>query len=363
MMSEQTSRTRAGRRADGGAIDRHLTSIPTAETLVRGLVEVPYNETAWKRFFLCYGETIMSWAILRGLNPSEAEDLLQETALSLMRTCAAGRFEYRARKGSLRKWLTITTSNKVTDQHRKRSRTPESSEDDTEASEDSCSPIERVGDDGQSCDRMRLRLDLAELLNRSLERLGPADRKLAELYIEGASREKSAMTLGIAVNAYDVRLHRLWGRLEEIGQSEFGLAATHSSAPLNLLRLMPRLEFAAEILARASQALDAHTELAHLGYRADTGPVVVQLTGPEPFVIARGTGPGVGLSLKDDRTVSRRHCTIRHEGDRHVLRDENSTHGTLVNGVRLQQPRVLCDGDVLQIGNTLLAFFRPAALL
>lgn len=52
----------------------------------------------------------------------------------------------------------------------------------------------------------------------------------------------------------------------------------------------------------------------------------------------------------DDRTVSRRHATIRHEGDLWVLVDLGSTNGTRVNGARVDGRAVIWPGDELGFG-------------
>jgi len=51
----------------------------------------------------------------------------------------------------------------------------------------------------------------------------------------------------------------------------------------------------------------------------------------------------------DDLTVSGEHALVRTRGTESVLHDLDSRNGTLVNGVAVSQ-RVLCDGDVIDIG-------------
>ncbi len=60
-----------------------------------------------------------------------------------------------------------------------------------------------------------------------------------------------------------------------------------------------------------------------------------------------------------DGAVSRHHCVLTATSGGFVLTDLRSTHGTCVNGARLEMPRVLEDGDVIQVGTTLLAFDWP----
>ena len=62
----------------------------------------------------------------------------------------------------------------------------------------------------------------------------------------------------------------------------------------------------------------------------------------------------------DDSRMSLRHAELRIEGDRAILRDLGSVHGTRLNGELLVGERALHPGDVLRLGDTLLVF-APAA--
>jgi Protein of unknown function (DUF3662)/FHA domain len=59
--------------------------------------------------------------------------------------------------------------------------------------------------------------------------------------------------------------------------------------------------------------------------------------------------------LADDN-VSRRHAEIRPRGGAWVLTDLGSTNGSSVNGVRVDRPRVLSAGDVIELGSTEVTF-------
>lgn len=75
--------------------------------------------------------------------------------------------------------------------------------------------------------------------------------------------------------------------------------------------------------------------------------------GSEPAVIGRVTGCAVVLA---DLNASRRHAHVFHSTQGFVVEDLGSTNGTLVNGMRLTEPRYLYDGDVITIGSTHLRF-------
>ncbi len=63
----------------------------------------------------------------------------------------------------------------------------------------------------------------------------------------------------------------------------------------------------------------------------------------------------------DDLTVSGEHAAIETRGTGSIIHDLDSRNGTLVNGLAVSQ-RVLCDGDVIDIGIYRLRFVvdRPA---
>jgi pSer/pThr/pTyr-binding forkhead associated (FHA) protein len=70
---------------------------------------------------------------------------------------------------------------------------------------------------------------------------------------------------------------------------------------------------------------------------------------------------GCDITLGDP-DVSRRHATIRAEGDSVTIEDLGSTNGTFVNGERIDQPRPLRDGDEVQIGAVVWRLRAPAGV-
>src|SRR5262245_57256489 len=65
-----------------------------------------------------------------------------------------------------------------------------------------------------------------------------------------------------------------------------------------------------------------------------------------------GTGPENEILLTDP-SVSRQHLTIHEAPDGYVLRDQGSTNGTRVNGVRTGEAHLAEDGTV-HVGSTAL---------
>lgn len=71
-----------------------------------------------------------------------------------------------------------------------------------------------------------------------------------------------------------------------------------------------------------------------------------------------GRGQEATLRLRD-RAVSRSHARILHEDGIFTLEDVGSPNGVFLNGQRVSEPAPLSDGDVLELGRTLLRFQGP----
>ncbi len=72
-----------------------------------------------------------------------------------------------------------------------------------------------------------------------------------------------------------------------------------------------------------------------------------------------GRDPSAGFSVTDER-LSRRHASLRREGDDFVLVDLHSSNGTWVNGTRWPIYR-LQDGDSVRMGGTVFRYFNGRA--
>ena len=68
---------------------------------------------SWRRFFEQYWRLIFSFARKCGLQPSDAQDVVQEVVTEVFR--AMPRFEYDRSRGTFRAWLRTITQNKVAD--------------------------------------------------------------------------------------------------------------------------------------------------------------------------------------------------------------------------------------------------------
>jgi len=97
--------------------------IPTRASLLSRLKNWD-NQESWRDFFNTYGKLIFSVAIKRGLNEQEAEEVVQETIISVAKTMSG--FKYNPAKCSFKGWLRHLTDKRIADQFRKRKKGIES---------------------------------------------------------------------------------------------------------------------------------------------------------------------------------------------------------------------------------------------
>lgn len=77
----------------------------------------------------------------------------------------------------------------------------------------------------------------------------------------------------------------------------------------------------------------------------------VILAKPETTI---GRAEGCDIGLFGDTQIERLHARIRQEGNRYVLVDEGA--GTYVNDDLIHGSRILCSGDAIRMGNSVLRF-------
>jgi hypothetical protein len=84
---------------------------------------------------------------------------------------------------------------------------------------------------------------------------------------------------------------------------------------------------------------------------------VIPLKGDRAVI---GRAPGSELEIGWDPRVSAVHAYLERRGSRWVIEDDGlSRNGTFVEGERVRGQRPLGDGDVIQVGETLLGFRDP----
>ena len=93
--------------------------IPTRASLL-GRLKDWQDEESWREFFNIYRQLIFSFAIKSGLTEAEAEDVVQETVISVAKTIKE--FEYDPERCRFKSWLRHLTQKRIADCFRKRPR-------------------------------------------------------------------------------------------------------------------------------------------------------------------------------------------------------------------------------------------------
>jgi RNA polymerase sigma-70 factor (ECF subfamily) len=96
--------------------------VPTRRSLLTRLKKWDDGES-WREFFDTYWKLIYAVALRSGLNETEAEDIVQDTILSVAQQMP--RFKYDPAHGSFKSWLLLITRRRITDHLRKLYRRPQ----------------------------------------------------------------------------------------------------------------------------------------------------------------------------------------------------------------------------------------------
>jgi RNA polymerase sigma-70 factor (ECF subfamily) len=108
--------------AHGPARPRSLwaSSLEATRQSLLTRLKKPEDQEGWQRFFDTYAGVIHSLALRSGLTPTEADDALQETLLSVAKEMPE--FRYDPARGSFKGWLFQITRRRIADQFRRRVR-------------------------------------------------------------------------------------------------------------------------------------------------------------------------------------------------------------------------------------------------
>ena len=125
-------------------------------------------------------------------------------------------------------------------------------------------------------------------------------------------------------------------------------AATDMRLPQESFVLQPAIVGGARAEAplRAGRLVVVHSGVLKEGegYELEAAPLTI------------GRGGQNDVSIEGDEFASARHVRIEARRDGVWVHDLGSTNGTHVNGVRIDRPRKLVEGDIVRVGETELRF-------
>jgi RNA polymerase sigma-70 factor (ECF subfamily) len=185
--------------------------LPTRRSLLSRLRNLD-DHTSWRDFFDTYWKLIYSAAVKAGLSDAEAQDVVQETVLTVSRKIQE--FKYDPAAGSFKGWLLHTTRWRVLDHLRKRG--PEARNRPLISGGGVLGEVEEIADPVASA-----RIDavweaeweqnlMDSAIQRIKRRVKPKHYQVFELYaIKGWSALKVARTLGVNVAQVHLVKHRV----------------------------------------------------------------------------------------------------------------------------------------------------------
>lgn len=183
--------------------------LPTRQSLLSRLRDAG-DDQGWREFFETYWKLIYSFAIRKGLNEQEAQEVVQETCIAVARTMPG--FSYQPEKCSFKSWLRHLAEKKIADQYRKRARAgAQISANDTAfltLVEASPSP-ESIAPDAQWDEEWQKHL-LTAALDRVKNRVSPKQFKLFHHHaVEGQSVGDTARAFGVSMMQVYLARHRV----------------------------------------------------------------------------------------------------------------------------------------------------------
>lgn len=187
----------------------------TSSTLLFDLKD-SRNERAWTLFLERYRPLIASYARRRGLQPSDADDVAQETLLAFVSAHRAGRYD--KEKGRFRTWLGRIAANKTADALRglmRRAAQPVDADTRTGLLEG----IEHEGRNGheQLWQQEWEAFLLQSYMQVIASEFDPQTVSAFESYaIEDRSPDEVAKTLGISRNAVYIAKSRVLERMRQL---------------------------------------------------------------------------------------------------------------------------------------------------
>jgi RNA polymerase sigma-70 factor (ECF subfamily) len=201
--------------------------IPTRASLIQRLKNWQ-DQSSWQDFFDTYWRLIYGVAIKGGLTEAEAQDVVQETMISVAKHMPT--FEYDPAIGSFKTWLLNMTRWRITDQLRKRgpfAANPAAADDTatgTRTVDKVADPVNRDLDALWDAEWEKNLLHAA--IAKVKRRLDPQKYQIFDLYVnKGWAPEKVAATFGISIDQVYLAKHRTTEMIkEEVKRLEKGLS-------------------------------------------------------------------------------------------------------------------------------------------
>jgi RNA polymerase sigma-70 factor (ECF subfamily) len=190
--------------------------IATRTTLLQRLKNWQ-DQPSWQDFFDTYWKLIYGAAHKAGLNEAEAQDVVQETMISVAKHMPA--FKYDRAIGSFKAWLLNMTRWRITDQLRKRRRlaaydSSEDADDEARMMGKMVDPVSESLDVLWDAEWEKNLLDAA--VDKVRRRLDPQNYQIFDFYVNKEwSPGEVAKAFGISIGQVYLAKHRVTGMIAE----------------------------------------------------------------------------------------------------------------------------------------------------
>jgi RNA polymerase sigma factor (sigma-70 family) len=192
--------------------------IPTRATLIQRLKDWQ-DQSSWQDFFDTYWKLIYGVALKGGLTAAEAQDVVQETMISVAKHMPT--FQYDPAIGSFKTWLLNMTRWRITDQLRKRGPAFAAGRVEAEDTTTRTRTVDKVVDPASpaldalwNAEWEKNLLDAA--MAKIKRQLDPQKYQIFDLYVnKGVPPEKVAATFGISVDQVYLAKHRTTELIKE----------------------------------------------------------------------------------------------------------------------------------------------------
>lgn len=339
------------------------------------------NNSAWEDFVSVYKKMIINWAIYMGCSQSMAEDVFQESIISLLGNLP--NFEYNPTKGRFRGYLKTLVYRRVKDAFRRKKLTYEN-----ELSNDD-GPVNFINGVGDIHEPEEAQLDLMWVTSVVSHALKNAKNKVDSLTyesfrlyaIENLKVSEVCKKLGInkegTVYQQKSRFLKLvskeldellkdWGDImfveKKVSLDEPDLLKCITQIVSNISSVQKTMVF-----QPGNNKLDSRVRLACkkiINAPKDKPnkdiPCILDTTStPQKWFVLNsdkctiGRIQGATINMKADR-VSSLHAVVFKKDNEWFIKDENSTNGTFLNGERVTDELLLKNGDIIHIAENIL---------
>ena len=196
---------------------QRANSLATRASLLERLKDLE-DQDSWQEFYATYRKLIFSFAIRHGLTGTEAEEVVQETVITVARNLPE--FKYDPNRCSFKSWLFKLTLWRIQDQVRKRH--PEDSSIHRKSGEtERTGTIERLpGPEDEQQNELWEEEWKRDIVDRALEKLKcqveGKQLQIFDLYVlQQWPARKVAGSLGVSLARVYVTKHRLSALLEK----------------------------------------------------------------------------------------------------------------------------------------------------